>query len=134
LATVASEVAIPIRWRDVDAYGHVNNAVFLNYLEEARDRLVTDLFGERAWDFVVARVAIDYRAELGQDDGEAIVSCRVTGFGRSSVRTAEEVRKRDGTLAAEAESVVVARDPSTGRSRPLTDHEREVLERSAAGP
>jgi acyl-CoA thioester hydrolase len=127
---VASELVIPIRWRDVDAYGHVNNAVFLNYLEEARDRLVSDFFGERAWDFVVARVAIDYRNELGQDDGEAVVSCRVTGFGRSSVRTAEEVRKRDGTVAAEAESVVVARDPSTGRSRPLTDEERSVLERA----
>lgn len=127
---MASEVAIPIRWRDVDAYGHVNNAVFLNYLEEARDRLVTDLFGERAWDFVVARVAIDYRKELGQDDGEVIVSCRITGFGRSSVRTAEAVRTRDGELAAEAESVVVARDPSTGRSRPLTDEERAVLERA----
>ncbi|HEX6401184.1 MAG TPA: thioesterase family protein [Actinomycetota bacterium] len=129
---MASEVTIPIRWRDVDAYGHVNNAVFLNYLEEARDRLVTDLFGERAWDFVVARVAIDYRVELNQDDVEAVVSCRVTGFGTSSVRTAEEVRKRDGTLAAEAESVVVARDPSTGRSRSLTEEERSVLERAAA--
>ncbi|HET9672341.1 MAG TPA: thioesterase family protein, partial [Actinomycetota bacterium] len=109
-------------------YGHVNNAVFLNYLEEARDRLVTDLFGERAWDFVVARVAIDYRAELGQDDREAIVSCWITGFGNSSVRTAEEVRKVDGTLAAEAESVVVARDRLTGRSRPLTEEERGVLQ------
>jgi acyl-CoA thioester hydrolase len=108
---VASEVRIPIRWRDVDAYGHVNNAVFLNYLEEARDRLVTDLFGE-------------------QDDVEAVVTCRVTGFGRSSVRTAEEVRKPDGTVAAEAESVVVARDPATGRSRPLTDDERAVLDRA----
>ena len=127
---MASEVRIAIRWRDIDAYGHVNNAVFLNYLEEARDRLVTDLFGERAWDFVVARVAIDYRKELGQDDGEAIVTCRVTGFGRSSVTTAEAVRTRDGTLAAEAESVVVARDPSTGRSRPLTEEERTLLERA----
>jgi acyl-CoA thioester hydrolase len=111
----------------VDAYGHVNNAVFLNYLEEARDRLVASLFGDRAWDFVVARVAIDYRSELNQDDGEAVVRARVTGFGTSSVRTSEEVRTANGTLAAEAESVVVARDPGSGRSRPLTEEEREVL-------
>jgi acyl-CoA thioester hydrolase len=127
---MTAEVTIPIRWRDVDAYGHVNNAVFLNYLEEARDRLVATLFGDHAWDFVIARVAIDYRAELRQEDREAVVSCRVTGFGRSSVRTAEEVRKADGTLAAEAASVVVARDPETGRSRRLTDDERAVLERA----
>src|SRR5829696_6149197 len=94
------EKRIPIRWRDVDAYGHVNNAVFLNYLEEARDRLVTSLFGELSWDFVVVRVAIDYRFELRQADGEAIVTCRATGLGRSSVRTAEAVRKADGMVAA----------------------------------
>ena len=127
---MTAEVRIPIRWRDVDDYGHVNNAVFLTYLEEARDRLVGSLFGDRSWDFVIVRVAIDYRSELGQADGEAIVRCRVTGFGRSSVRTAEEVRKTDGSLAAEAESVVVARDPASGRSRPLTGEERLILERA----
>ena len=127
---MTAEVRIPIRWRDVDDYGHVNNAVFLTYLEEARDRLVGSLFGDRSWDFVIVRVAIDYRSELGQADGEALVRCRVTGFGRSSVRTAEEVRKTDGSLAAEAESVIVARDPATGRSRPLTREERLILERA----
>ena len=56
------EVTITIRWRDVDNYGHVNNAVYLTYLEECRDRLMESLFGtEEAWDFVLARVAIDYR-------------------------------------------------------------------------
>ncbi len=125
---MTTEIRIPIRWRDVDAFGHVNNAVFLNYLEEARDRLVGSLFGERAWDFVIARVAIDFRAELSQDDAEAVVRCRVTGFGSSSVRTAEEVLKTDGTLSAEAESVLVPRDPGTGRSRPLTAEEKAVLE------
>lgn len=124
---MTAEVRIPIRWRDVDAYGHVNNAVFLNYLEEARDRLVESLFGDRAWDFVVARVAIDYRSELNQADREALVRCRVTGFGTSSVRTAEQVLAADGRLSAEAESVVVARDPQTGRSRPLTEEERGTL-------
>ena len=129
-APVTAEVRIAIRWSDVDAYGHVNNAVFLNYLEEARDRLVDALFGDRAWDFVVARVAIDYRSELNQEDREAVVRCRVTGFGTSSVRTAEQVLAADGRLSAEAESVVVARDPETGRSRPLTDEERTTLERA----
>ncbi|MDQ4107300.1 MAG: acyl-CoA thioesterase, partial [Actinomycetota bacterium] len=125
---VTAEVRIPIRWRDVDAYGHVNNAVFLNYLEEARDRLVESLFGEHAWDFVIARVAIDYRRELSQTDREVVVRCLVTGFGTSSVRTAERVLAADGRLSAEAESVIVARDPATGRSRPLTDAEKTILQ------
>jgi acyl-CoA thioester hydrolase len=130
---VTAEVRIPIRWRDVDAYGHVNNAVFLNYLEEARDRLVESLFGEHAWDFVIARVAIDYRSELSQTDREVVVRCDVTGFGTSSVRTAERVLSADGRLSAEAESVIVARDPATGRSRPLTDAEKTIL-REAVEP
>ena len=54
------EVQIAIRWSDMDAYGHVNNGVYLNYLEEARDRLAAELFGEQAsWDFVLAHVGIE---------------------------------------------------------------------------
>ena len=125
------EKRIEIRWRDVDAYGHVNNAVYLNYLEEARDPLVQKVLGPitDTWDFVLARVAIDYRAELTQDDAEVLVSCRLDSIGRASVRTREVVAKLDGTVSAEARSVVVARDPSTGTSRPLTDEERAALER-----
>lgn len=130
---MTAEVRIPIRWRDVDAYGHVNNAVFLNYLEEARDRLVESLFGEHAWDFVIARVAIDYRSELSQADREVVVRCVVTGFGTSSVRTAERVLAADGRLSAQAESVIVARDPATGHTRPLTDAEKTIL-REAVEP
>jgi acyl-CoA thioester hydrolase len=125
------EERIRIRWRDIDAYGHVNNAVYLNYLEEARDAFVQKVLGPatNTWDFVLARVAIDYRAELTQDDAEVLVRCRLHSIGRASLRTREEVAKLDGTVSAEAESVVVARSPSTGKSRPLTIEERAALER-----
>lgn len=126
------EVRIPIRWRDMDAYGHVNNAVYLTYLEEARDAWVQRVLGPVAddvWHFVLARVAIDYRNELKQSDGEVIVRCELGSIGRSSIRTREEIRKLDGTLSAEAASVIVPRDPATGRSRPLTEAERAALER-----
>lgn len=131
------EKRIEIRWRDVDAYGHVNNAVYLNYLEEARDAWVQAVLGAvsgSTWDFVLARVEIDFRAELTQDDGAVIVRCTLDRIGNSSVGTREEVRKQDGTISAEARSVVVARDPGTGRSRPLTDAEREALEAEQATP
>jgi acyl-CoA thioester hydrolase len=122
-------VRIPIRWRDIDAYQHVNNAVYLNYLEEARDGLVSDLFGEKAaWDFVLVHVEIDFRSEITLDDGAVDVSCEVASIGRASVRTREEIRKTDGELAAEAGSVIVPRDPATGRARPLTEQERAVLQ------
>ena len=125
------ERRIELRWRDIDAYGHVNNAVYLNFLEEARDAWVESVLGPAVgstWDFVLARVAIDYKAELKLEDQAVLVRCSLASIGTSSVRTREEVLKLDGTVSAGAESVVVPRDPATGRSRPLTDEERRVLE------
>ena len=129
------EVTITIRWRDVDNYGHVNNAVYLTYLEECRDRLVESLFGtEEAWDFVLARVAIDYRNQLTQADGQVLVRCGVAGHGTSSVRTWERITKLDGTVAAESEAVIVPRDPAGERSRPLTDAEQAILRAATEEP
>jgi acyl-CoA thioester hydrolase len=124
------EKRIEIRWRDVDAYRHVNNAVYATYLEECRDEWVIRALGGAGdpWDFVLARVAIDFRQELVQDDEAAVVSVSLERIGTSSLTLREEIRKLDGTVAAEAEAVLVARDRETGRSRPLTDDERSALE------
>ena len=122
------QIDIVVRWADMDAYQHVNNAVYLNYFEEARDDLMADMFGAEALDFVLAHVDIDFRNELTQGDGVVQALSRVTGFGRSSVRSREIVRKADGTLAAEGGAVIVPRDPATRRSRPLTADEISRLE------
>ena len=123
-----TQVTIPIRWRDVDNYGHVNNAVYLTYLEEARDGWVRETLGPEV-DFVIVRIAIDYRRELSQDDDEVTVSCRGVGYGTSSIRTAEEIVAKAGWIAAASESVIVAHDAEARSSRPLTDAERETLDR-----
>jgi len=124
------ETRIKIRWRDMDAYGHVNNAVYLNYLEECRDAWAHDVLGKVSdpWDFVLAHVGIDYRAQLTQEDGEITVRCLLDSYGRSSVRTREEILKADGSIAATAESVIVPRDPKAEKSRPLSDDERATLD------
>jgi acyl-CoA thioester hydrolase len=129
---VAHEKRVEIRWRDVDAYLHVNNAVYATYLEECRDEWVDRALGDAAdaWDFVLARVAIDFRRELRLEDEEVVVSCRLERIGTSSITLREEVRTRDGELSAEAEAVLVARDREAGRSRPLNDVERTALERA----
>ena len=107
----------------MDAYGHVNNGVYLTYLEECRDAWAQELFGgpSGSWDFVLAHIGIDYRSQLTQADGEIVVRCRLASFGRSSVRTREEIVKADGTIAAEAEAVVVPRDPD---AEPITVRSR----------
>ena len=125
------EKQIEIRWRDQDAYGHVNNAVYLTYLEEVRDEWLERALGDAgdAWGYVTARVAIDFRRELTQDDDAIVARLWLTRIGTSSVTTREEIFTVGGELAAEAEAVLVARDTETGRSRPLTDVERAALER-----
>jgi acyl-CoA thioester hydrolase len=126
------EKEIEIRWRDVDALRHVNNAVYATYLEECRDGFVEAAFGpDGAWSYVLARVAIDFRRELRLEDERVVVSCRLARVGRSSITLREEIRTLAGEVAAEAVAVIVARDPESGRSRPLTEEERAALERVA---
>ena len=127
------EKEIEIRWRDLDAFNHVNHIVFLTYLEEVRDEWLGGALGEKdsVWSFVVARVAIDYRRELTLTDDVVVARCGLGRIGTSSITTRESVATRGGELAAEAEAVLVARDPETARSRPLTADERAGFERVA---
>jgi acyl-CoA thioester hydrolase len=129
---MAHEKEIEIRWRDVDGYGHVNNAVFLTYLEEARDEWLEGALGADgdAWDYVIARVEVDFRRELTLEDDRVVSRCGLHSLGTSSVRTREELVTVGGELAAEAEAVLVARDRETRRSRPLSKQERAALERA----
>ena len=123
------EKRIEIRWRDLDALRHVNNAVYATYLEEARDEWFVRALGPGGnfWDYVLARVAIDFRRELNQDDEALVVRTRLVRIGTSSLTFREEIVSLAGWVAAEAESVVVARDRDSGRSRPFTDAERAAL-------
>ncbi|HEY3105288.1 MAG TPA: thioesterase family protein [Gaiellaceae bacterium] len=129
------EKEIEIRWRDLDAYGHVNNAVYLTYLEEVRDEwLERTLDSEEVlWDYVIARVAVDFRRELTQADDTVVARCTLQRVGNSSVTTREELLVGQ-EVAAEAEVVLVARDRTTGRSRPLSEPERSALNRQLDAP
>jgi acyl-CoA thioester hydrolase len=130
---MAHEKEIEIRWRDLDVYGHVNHVVYLTYLEECRDEWLARTLGDpgQIWDYVVARVAVDYRRELSLDDDVVVVRCDLESIGTSSIRTRERVETQSGDVAAEAEAVLVARDRDSGRSRPLTDSERAALAQPA---
>jgi acyl-CoA thioester hydrolase len=128
------EKRIEIRWRDLDAYQHVNQAVYLTYLEETLDdwiRLVLGLREGEVWHYVAAHVSIDYRNELRLEDRQAIGSVRLERVGTKSVTARADLRAPDGRVAAEAELVIVPRDPATGRSQPLSNRERAAFEAAA---
>ena len=121
------EVPVTVRWRDFDALGHVNNAVFLTFLETGRDRFFHALVGDAFLDLVLVRLEIDFKAEIPMGTEEVLVTCRATDIGRTSMRTTEQIILPGGDLAAQSQTVIVARDATTRSSRPWTDEERTVL-------
>jgi acyl-CoA thioester hydrolase len=127
------EKEIEIRWRDLDAFNHVNHVVFLTYLEEVRDEWLGRVLADPAlvWGYVIARVEIDYRRELTLEDDVIVARCSLDRLGTKSVVTSESIATRGGEIAAEAKAVLVARDEQNGRSRLISDDERAAFERAA---
>ena len=121
------DLRVPLRWGDFDALGHVNNAVFLSYLEIARDRLMREALGDTYLDMVVVRIEMDFRAEIPLGIEEVRVTAQVEYVGNSSIRTREQIIRPDGVVAADSMSIGVVRDPGTRRSRPWSDAERGAL-------
>ena len=126
---IAFEKRIEIRWSDLDSSRHVNNAVYLSYLEEVRTAWLGQALrnADAVHDFVLVRVEVDFKRELTLADVAAVARCRLGRVGTSSIRTIEEIVTESGELAATAEAVTVARD-ADGRARPLTDAERDSLD------
>jgi len=119
-------VRVPIRWRDLDLLGHVNQSVYHEILEEGRGALFATL-EESSFPFVLVHVEIDYRTEVRRDHGYVEVVSRVAKVGSKSVTVEERIELPDGTIAAEGSSVLVAWEPSERASRELSAGERSAL-------
>ena len=127
------EHEIEVRFRDCDPMGHVNNAVYLSYLEVARFAWWRRAFGPSGLTdqgFIVARVEIDYRKPALPGE-RLLVRLRLDSLGRSSFTVAYEVlNMRTREVVAEARSVQVAYDYAQGKSVPLSEDLRAKLEAS----
>ncbi|GAA1958286.1 thioesterase family protein [Kitasatospora viridis] len=130
--------ACPLRWSDMDAFGHVNNVVFLRYLEEARidfmfHRAAEAGAGEFAGGSVVARHEIDYKLPLVHRPEPVTIETWVTRIGGASVTVGYEVKDvaEDGTekLYVRASTVVVPYDLQAARPRRISPVERAFLTR-----
>ncbi|MCQ9185612.1 acyl-CoA thioesterase [Streptomyces sp. IBSBF 2953] len=116
----------PLRWSDMDAYGHVNNAVFIRYLEEAR----IDFLFRPEKDFkqgsVVARHEIDYKRQLVHRHTPVDIELWITEIRAASFTITYEVKDGDHVYVR-ASTVVVPFDFEAERPRRLTAEEREFL-------
>jgi len=119
------ERLVHVRWRDTDALGHVNHAVFLTYLEEARDAFYTQVLGEPH--YVVVRLEVDLRAEVRHADQQVTVRIEAERLGTTSLTTRETIVTPSGDVAAEARVVTVRWDPGQRRPIPFSETERARL-------
>jgi len=117
-----------VRFRDLDAMGHVNNAVFLTYIESARVGFLQDLGAATTLEdmaIIVARIEIDFRAPVGFGE-EVEIAVRASRFGGKSFDLDYELRV-GGKVVAEAKSVLVSYDYAKGEAVELPEEWREKL-------
>jgi acyl-CoA thioester hydrolase len=119
---------IDVRFRDIDALGHVNNAVYATYLEQARTEYFRDVLGAdlSRVSAVLASLSLDFRRPVELTDGTVAVDVDVAEIGRSSVTMTHEFRV-DGAVVAEGEATLVSLDPDTGDPVPVPSALREGM-------
>ncbi|MBO1768991.1 thioesterase family protein [Agrococcus sp. TF02-05] len=133
-------VPVTVRWSDLDAYGHVNNASLLTLLEEARvaafwaggpegspATAIIDAGHGATSITVIARQEAEYLGQIPHHREPLIVDTWIGHMGGASMLVCYEVRSPDrAELYARATTTVVMLDASTGRPRRLTAVEREA--------
>jgi acyl-CoA thioester hydrolase len=122
---------LSVRFRDCDAMGHVNHAVYFTYLEQCRLTFWRELTGTPSphTRVIVARAECDYRAPAHFGD-ELDVRLNVAEIGRSSFTLVYEiVQAGSDRLVASGKTVMVSYDYAVGASVPLPDLSRALLER-----
>jgi len=126
---VTFETTIDVRYRDIDAMGHVNNAVYASYLEQARINYFQDLLGVdlSAVGAVLATITIEYERPVELSDGEVRVELDVPRIGDSSIPMEYELSRPDGERVATAETVQVAVDKDAQEPTSIPDTWREEI-------
>ncbi len=122
---------IQMRFRDIDGMGHVNNAVYLSYVELARTQFYMHQANKRTLDeidFILARVEVDFESQATWGD-QIQVAVWPSKIGNSSFTLSYEVKeKRSGRILARAKSVLVSYDYERRKSKPIPDEFRTLLQ------
>ncbi len=113
-----------VRFRDLDSLGHMNNAVYATFLEQARIALLAPL-GAQVTNMILARLEIDFRAQVSLGD-EVEIEVTPGRVGTKSFELAYAMRVR-GTVVAEAKTVLVAYDYGRAQSVEVPDEWKERL-------
>jgi acyl-CoA thioester hydrolase len=125
-------ITVPVQWGDQDAFGHVNNTVYVRWLESARiaygERVgLARLMAADRIGPILASISCDYRRQLTYPD-TVHVGARVSRIGRSSMTMDHLIVSETGrAVAAESSSVLVVFDYKAGKSHPVPDEIRRAI-------
>ena len=117
-----------LRYGDTDRQGHVNNAVFSTFLETGRVEFLHDASAslpDAGAAFVIARLVLDYRAEINWP-GSVVIGTRIASVGRSSIRMEQAIFQGERCVAT-AETVIVQMNEQTRKSQPFSPAAAEWL-------
>lgn len=120
---------IEVRFSDLDAYGHVNNAMFFTYLEVARTKLFLERFIDfmhRGLLFLVVKAECEYKKPI-QFPAQVVVALKVERVGNSSFDLDYSIEDGRGTTFATAKTVMVCFDKKLGRTVALPEEFKTLL-------
>lgn len=112
-STLVAETVIGVRTSELDSFGHVNHAVYLNYFEHARFEALAEagfswgVLAERGWAIFVVRIEVDYLAEARRED-RLLIRTWADSFRRTSMILAQEMVRADDPEVAVARARVTA--------------------------
>ena len=121
---------LEVRWRDLDPMGHVNNAVYFSYLEQARVHYLRELGvvprSPSGIGFILANASCQFKSPLELGERVTILA-RVSQMGNSSFAFEYRARGEDGRLVATAQTVQVFYDYDARRSMPIPAEWRDAI-------
>ncbi|AWB84553.1 acyl-CoA thioesterase [Corynebacterium liangguodongii] len=118
---------ITARWDDFDRYGHVNNAVYIEYAQEARLAFSNTYFGGGELPVFVRHIEADYVRPILPDTLSIPVHTEVIKVGNTSFTTRQEIKDRHGNVCCVVTSVLVVVDSETASPRSISKQELGIL-------
>lgn len=130
---MGKEISVPleVRFRDIDAMGHVNNAVYFTYFEEARKAFVLEAFGiqdPKDYFFILAGIKCNFLLPIKLTDSIEVL-IYVGEIGNKSFTFRYKIRKRTdpNVIFSEGESTQVFYDYKEGKAKPIPEDIKDIL-------
>lgn len=119
---------LPLRFRDLDAFGHVYHAEFLTLLDEARTRWFAGAGLDQPGMYVLVHLEIDWVSPLDRRDRAVRAAFEVESVGTTSIGLRETMHAADGRVVSRSRSVTVRWDQAAARPRKLSAEDRAAVE------